>query len=363
MLAHEDRSWRGRLPVREASERRLLPRGRLVEFVRLIFVTLFAAAGYTVATRVSRSPSETLAYVVLGTSTGFVLGGVLGRQTATAVRSMEEELRKVPAAEVVAGVGGLIAGLAVAALLSVPVFRLPPLAAWTSVAFTYVTIGSVGFRIGRSKHEELFGLIGMKPRASGAPEKIFVVDTSALIDGRILDLVATGFLSGDLLVHTAVLRELQTIADSSDPRRRARGRRGLDAVGELKRAVTVEVHLIEDDGGSDVDAVLVRVARERGASLVTTDHNLSKVAEAVGVPVPRLNDLAVAFRTPIGIGDEIEVRLVKQGREAGQAVGYLEDGTMVVVEAAGERIGSDAPIVVRNVITTATGRMVFANLQ
>jgi uncharacterized protein YacL len=363
MLAHEDRSWRGRLPVREASERRLLPRGRLVEFVRLIFVTLFAAAGYTVATSVSRSPSETLAYVVLGTSTGFVLGGVLGRQTATAVRSMEEELRKVPAAEVVVGVGGLIAGLAVAALLSVPVFRLPPLAAWTSVAFTYVTLGSVGFRIGRSKHEELFGLIGMKPRASGAPENIFVVDTSALIDGRILDLVATGFLSGDLLVHTAVLRELQTIADSSDPRRRARGRCGLDAVGELKRAATVEVHLIEDDGGSDVDAVLVRVARERGASLVTTDHNLSKVAEAVGVPVPRLNDLAVAFRTPIGIGDEIEVRLVKQGREAGQAVGYLEDGTMVVVEAAGERIGSDAPIVVRNVIATATGRMVFANLQ
>ena len=191
-----------------------------------------------------------------------------------------------------------------------------------------------------------------------------MVDTSALIDGRILDLVATGFLSGDLLLHTAVLRELQTIADSSDPRRRARGRRGLDAVGELRHAATVEVHLIEDDGGgSDVDAVLVRVARERGASLVTTDHNLSKVAEAVGVPVPRLNDLAAAFRLPIGVGDEIQVRLVKQGREAGQAVGYLDDGTMVVVEAAGERIGSDTPIVVRNVIKTATGRMVFANLQ
>jgi len=363
MLAHGDRSWRGRLRAREASERRSLPRGRLVEFVRLIFVTLFAAAGTTVAARVSVSPSQTLAYVVLGTSTGFVLGGVLGRQTATAVRSMEEELRKVPAAEIVAGVGGLIAGLAVAALLSVPVFRLPALVAWTSVAFTYVTLAFAGFRIGRTKHEELFGLVGMKPRAAGAPEKLFVVDTSALIDGRILDLVATGFLSGDLLVHTAVLRELQTIADSSDPRRRARGRRGLDAVGELKRSATVEVHLIEDDGGSDVDAVLVRVARERGASLVTTDHNLSKVAEAVGVPVPRLNDLAAAFRTPIGIGDEIEVRLVKHGREAGQAVGYMDDGTMVVVEAAGEQIGSDAPIVVRNVITTATGRMVFANLQ
>ena len=102
-------------------------------------------------------------------------------------------------------------------LLSVPVFRLPPLAAWTSVAFMYVTLGYVGFRIGRTKHEELFGLIGLKPRAAGEPEKVFVVDTSALIDGRILDLVQTGFVSGDLLVHGAVLRELQTIADSSDP--------------------------------------------------------------------------------------------------------------------------------------------------
>jgi uncharacterized protein YacL len=159
------------------------------------------------------------------------------------------------------------------------------------------------------------------------------------------------------------LRELQTIADSSDPRRRARGRKGLDAVVELKRAATVEVHLVEEDGGSDVDALLVRMARDRGASLVTTDHNLSKVAEAVGVPVPRLNDLAAAFRLPVGIGDEIDVHLVKPGRESGQAVGYLDDGTMVVVEAAGERIGSDTPIVVRNVIKTATGRMVFANLQ
>ena len=135
MLAHEESSWRGRLRAREACERRSAPRGRLVEFVRLIFVTLFAAAGYTVANRVATSPSQTLAYVVLGTSTGFVLGGVLGRQTATAVRSMEEELRKVPAAEIVAGVGGLVARLAVAALLSVPAFRLPPLVAWTSVAF------------------------------------------------------------------------------------------------------------------------------------------------------------------------------------------------------------------------------------
>jgi uncharacterized protein YacL len=160
-----------------------------------------------------------------------------------------------------------------------------------------------------------------------------------------------------------VLRELQTIADSSDAKRRGRGRRGLDAVAELQRAKTVDVHLVEEDGVVDVDAALVRLARDRGASLITADHNLAKVAQALSVPVPNLNRLAAAFRTPVGIGDELRVELVKNGREHGQAVGYLEDGTMVVVEQATDRIGAEVPIQVRNVIQTATGRMVFATLR
>jgi len=190
-----------------------------------------------------------------------------------------------------------------------------------------------------------------------------VIDTSALIDGRVVDLAKTGFLTGDLLVHSGVLQELQLIADSSDPKRRTRGRRGLDAVSELQKAPTVQVHLVEESSVADVDATLVRLARERGASLLTTDHNLAKVAEALSVTVPRMNDLAAAFRVPVGPGDELSVELVKEGREHGQAVGYMEDGTMVVVENATDRIGSEVPVVARNVITTVTGRMVFANLQ
>ena len=346
-------------------ERSRPPGGRLVEFVRLIFVVLFAAAGYTVATRIGDAhPSRTLIGVVLGTSFGFVLGGVLGRQTVSAVSSAEQQLRRVPAAEVVAGVGGLIAGLAVAALSSVPIFRLPPLAAWTSAAFMYVTLGYAGYRIGRAKHAELFDLIGLKPKAAGVGRgEVSVIDTSALIDGRVVDLVTTGFLSGDLLIHSAVLRELQAIADSSDARRRGRGRRGLDAVAELQRAKTVDVHLVEEDGIFDVDAALVRLARDRGASLITADHNLSKVAQALSVPVPNLNQLAAAFRTPVGVGDELRGRAREGRSEHGQAVGYLEDGTMVVVEEAGDRIGAEVPIQVRNVIQTATGRMVFATLR
>ncbi len=346
----------------ESEKRR--PRGRFVEFVRLIFVALFAAGGYIVATRLSQpsTTGRTLLGVVLGSGIGFVLGGVLGRQTATAVSSMEREFRRVPAAEIVAGAAGLIVGLAIAALSTVPVFRLPPLAAWTTVAFVYVTLGYVGYRIGRTMHAELFALIGLKPRAAARTD-VFVLDTSALIDGRVLDLVKTGFLTGDVLVHAAVLQELQAIADSSDPHRRRRGRRGLDVVTELQRAPTVHVHLVEETLAQDVDAALVRLARERGASLITTDHNLSKVAQALSVPVPQLNDLAAAFQLPVGPGDELTVELVKEGREHGQAVGYLDDGTMVVVERARDRIGSAVPVVARNVIQTATGRMVFASLQ
>ena len=349
----------------EAGDREPLPRGRLVEFVRLIMVLLFTVAGYTIGTHV-RDPntSRTIVAVVLGSSTGFVLGGVLGRQTATAVRTMEAELRRVPASEIVAGLGGLIIGLAISALVSVPVFRLPPLAAWTSVAFMYVTLAYAGFRVGRTKSDELFGLIGLKPRAAGVSRgEVSVIDTSALIDGRVLDLVRAGFLSGDLLVHTAVLRELQTVADSSDHKRRSRGRRGLDTVALLKREATVDIHLVEEDGIENVDATLVALARDRGASLITTDFNLAKVAEALSIPVPSLNDLALSFRLPVVPGDQLEVELVKHGREHGQAVGYLEDGTMVVVEEAAERIGEEVVVLVRNVIKTATGRMAFANLQ
>jgi uncharacterized protein YacL len=364
LLSHAARTSVHRLRDRAAGDRRTVPRGRLVEFVRLLFVVLFAVAGYSIGRHVSvPEASKTAVGVVLGSAAGFVVGGVLGRQTVSAVRTMEEELRRVPASEVVAGIGGLILGLALAATISVPVFRLPPLAAWTTNAFVYVTLGYVGFRVGRTKSDELFGLIGLKPRAAGiARGEVSVVDTSALIDGRVADLVSAGFLSGDLLVHSAVLRELQAMADTSDERRRARARRGLDIVGELKRAATVEVHLIEEDGVADVDASLLALARDRGASLLTTDANLAKLATAVGVSVPSLNDLAAAFRLPVVVGDTIVLELVRAGREAGQAVGHLEDGTMVVVERASDRLGERVEAVVRNVIKTATGRMVFANL-
>jgi uncharacterized protein YacL len=340
-------------------------RGRLVEGVRLIFMALIGAVGYQIgAASIEAGGRGTILYVFLGAACGYVLGGVFGRLTLEAVSGLERELRRRPAAEIAGGVVGLIVALVVAMLLSVPVLFIPAAYGWPVAMFIFIVLGSLGIRVGRSKHEDIFALVGMKPRVSArATGDLHVLDTSALIDGRVADLVATGFISGTLLVHEGVLKELQAIADASDPQRRTRGRRGLDVLVELQKSPLVQIQLVEELGVVDVDAALVRLARESGASLITVDHNLALVAEALRVPVAQVNALASRFRTPVSAGDETQVRLVREGRDHGQAVGYLDDGTMVVVEEATDAIGSQVPVRVRNVIQTTTGRMIFATLE
>jgi uncharacterized protein YacL len=340
-------------------------RGRLVEGVRLIFLALFGAVGYQIgAARATGTERGTILYVFLGAACGYVLGGVFGRLTLEAVTGMERELRRRPAAQIAGGIVGLVIGLVIAALMALPLLFLPLSFGWPAALFLFIVLGSLGIRLGQDKHEDIFALVGMKPRVSARGSgELHVLDTSALIDGRVADLVSTGFISGTLLVHEGVLRELQAIADSSDPQRRTRGRRGLDVLVELQRSPLVQIQLFEEAGVTDVDAALVRLARENNASLVTVDHNLALVAEALRVPVAQVNALASRFRTPVSAGDETQVRLVREGRDHGQAVGYLDDGTMVVVEDATAVIGSQVGVRVRNVIQTTTGRMIFATLE
>ena len=348
-----------------SADRKQVPlRGRLVEGVRLIFIPVLATGVYEIGSaHQPQTGARTLLWVFLGAGLGYVLGGIAGRLTLRAVSGMERELRRTPAPQLAGGVVGLIVGLIVAALIMVPLLFLPPSITWPAILFIYLVLGSLGFRLGEAKYEDVFGLVGMKPRASaGGRTDLHVIDTSALIDGRVVDLVATGFVSGTVLLHDGVLRELQAISDTSDPRRRARGRRGLDCLVELQKSPNVQFQLVEEAGVMDVDAALVRLARERGASLITVDHNMAKVAEALRVPVAQINALASKFRVPYSAGDEISVRLVKEGREHAQAVGYLDDGTMVVVEQADDHIGSQVDVKVKNVILTTTGRMVFASL-
>ena len=350
-----------------ASVKRVVRGDLLVEFVRLIMVCLFAVAGWQVAESAGPNTSGGLLVgIVVGSGIGFVVGGMLGRRTASAVSDVERELRRVPAPDVLAGTIGLLLGLIVAALLSLPLFRLPGVAAYSSVAFFYVTVGYVGYRIGRAKAEELLSLFGVKAKAAGArPGDVSVLDSSALLDGRVMALVEMGFFSGTLLVPRSVVEELQTVADSSDPGRRARGRRALDLLVQLTRDPSVELVLVDEDDkprGEPVDVQLVRMAKARGGALITNDANLGKVAAALEVPVRSIAALADALRPQVMPGERVPLRLSRHGREAGQAVGYLDDGTMVVVEGADHLLGQTVSVAITNALQTSAGRMVFARV-
>lgn len=336
-------------------------RGAVVELVRLILVVVFALGGWQIALQVADREFGLYVGIILGSGIGYVVGGVIGRRTAAAVRTVEREFRSVPAAELLGGAIGIILALVIAVLVSFLLFRLPPLAAGPTVAFIAVALAYAGYRLGRSKATDMFSMFGLRlPGAGQRPGEINVLDTSVLIDGRVLDVVKTGFLGGTFLVLRGVLDELQRIAGSADVQRRARGDRGLEILNELQKIA--EVVLIDERLPGEVDGQLVRLARDRGGVVVTNDANLARVATSLEVPVRSMNQLAAAVRPPFMAGEELSVHLSREGREHEQGVGYLEDGTMVVVEDGRGMLGSEVQVEVTNVIQTASGRMVFARL-
>jgi uncharacterized protein YacL len=341
------------------------PRGTVVELIRLVLVALFTAGGWQVAQAVDAEGTRLLLFVVLGSLVGYVIGGIVGRSTIHAVSAAERDFQRIPASELLAGVLGLILGLVIAVLASFLLFRLPPEVAYPVATILAIVLAYLGYRVGRSKREELFGVFGLRTRALGTPAgEANVLDTSALIDARILDVVRAGFVGGTLLVPRGVLQELQAISDSSEPSRRRRGRRGLECLRALQRTPSVDVVLVDDELGEagDVDTGLVRLARQRGAALVTNDAALARVAAALDVPARSMTELAEALRTPLLPGQEVTLLLTREGRQHDQAVGFLEDGTMVVVEEARESVGSEVSVTVTNVLQTTSGRMVFARL-
>ncbi|MHB9091871.1 MAG: PIN domain-containing protein, partial [Chloroflexota bacterium] len=189
-----------------------------------------------------------------------------------------------------------------------------------------------------------------------------LLDTSAIIDGRIADVSQTGFIGGPMVVPRFVLSELQHIADSPDALRRNRGRRGLDILGKLQRDSLVPIELIEADAnGADVDSKLVKMAKQLGCAIMTNDYNLNRVAALQGVRVLNINELANALKAVLLPGEEITVRVIQEGKELGQGVGYLDDGTMVVIEGGRRYLGSPLTVAVTRVLQTVAGRMIFAH--
>ena len=243
----------------------------------------------------------------------------------------------------------------------------PDTVQWAARLIVYCTFGYLGMMLAMRSNRDKFSLIIPYVRFTRetTQHEPIVVDTNIIIDGRIADLCATGFLSRTLIVPRFVLGELQTLADARDPLKRERGRRGLNILNQLQRSPGIDLTINEsvDDAGLEIDARLVRVAKLLQARLLTNDGALCQVARLQQVPALNLADLAQALRPTVSAGDELELHLVKEGRESHQAVGYLPDGTMIVVNHARAQLGTTSTVVVSSALQTGGGRLIFAELK
>jgi uncharacterized protein YacL len=284
----------------------------------------------------------------------------------------EDSLVKVPVTDVLFGSLGLIFGLLVAFLIgfALNAIEVPIINAVAPILLTLV-FGYLGFQVGFKKRDELLNLfsnkIGKKKSADEENEKtaqksLKILDTSVIIDGRVADICQTGFLEGTIVIPQFVLEELQHIADSSDVLKRNRGRRGLDILNRIQKELSIKVEIYEGDFEEiqEVDSKLVKLAKLTNGILVTNDFNLNKVCELQKVSVLNINDLANAVKPVVLPGEEMNVQVIKDGKEFHQGVAYLDDGTMIVVEEGREYIGKRIDVLVTSVLQTSAGRMIFA---
>ncbi len=307
---------------------------------------------------------------LIGALIGLILTPYL---TTRPVRAIRNGLVKIPAQKLFSALIGLISGLIIAALLANPLSLLPkPMGS----IFPFVGVllfGYLGVAVFVMRQQDLVNLVasithikqGTGEEAARRPlgeGRTILLDTSVIIDGRIADIVRTGFVNGTLLIPRFVLNELQYIADSSDSLRRQRGRRGMEVLSSIQKEPTIPVRIsdIDVEGVREVDDKLVVLARQLRCPILTNDYNLNRVAELQGVSVLNVNELANAVKSVLLPGEMMNVSVIQEGREAGQGVGYMDDGTMVVVENGREYLGRSINVVVTKVLQTAAGRMIFA---
>lgn len=287
------------------------------------------------------------------------------------IRCTEKKLQEIPMTDILFGSIGLIIGLIIAYLITTPFIRiisLDWLATLIAVA-VYLLLGYLGINLAMKRWNELpyistfrRNTIKEKVITNGTFIKPKILDTSVIIDGRIFDICKTGFIEGPLLIPTFILQELRHIADSSDTLKRNRGRRGLDVLNRIQKELDISVSINEINYSdiNEVDNKLLRLGQQLGGKIVTNDYNLNKVAEFQGVEVLNINELANAIKPVVLPGEEMIVQVVKDGKEIGQGVAYLDDGTMIVVEGGKKFVGEIIDVLVTSVLQTAAGRMIFA---
>jgi len=278
------------------------------------------------------------------------------------------KIRQLPVPTLVAALVGLVIGLIISALLALPLSVLPtPLGEILPFA-SAVLCSYLGVMVMVTREKEIFGLLGvrfLKDRLSRKEkEETVLLDTSVIIDGRIADISQTGFIHGTVVIPRFVLNELQHIADSPDVLRRNRGRRGLDMLNKLQKESKAPIKISDVDvpEAREVDSKLVHLAKDLGCPIITNDYNLNRVAELEGIRVLNINELANAVKTVVLPGESLTVNIIQEGKELGQGVGYLDDGTMVVIEDGRRYIDQTIEVTVTRVLQTVAGRMIFAQL-
>lgn len=361
------------------------------KILRAIFVLLFTVLGIVLSRQGETVlalllPNSVLTETILGITfmslAAMLVGGIFGAIIGSFISpylikslfmftsTVEKSLSAMSTQDLIAGTLGLFLGLIIANLVGLAFGSVPYIGPYVSVVLSII-LGYLGMHLVVSKKSELAGWLHLHAEGSFDKKKNKdhhtgkLLDTNVIIDGRVADIYRSGFLEGPIIVPVFVLEELQKIADSSDILKRNRGRRGLDILNHMRKNSKDDVIIVTNDFEdiSEVDSKLVKLAREKNYKIVTNDYNLNKVAELQGVAVLNINDLAIAVKPAVIPGEQIFVQLVKSGKEEGQGVAYLEDGTMIVVENGSQCIGKEVPVIITSVLQTSAGKMIFAKLE
>jgi uncharacterized protein YacL len=346
----------------------------VVVALRLVMALVAGIASYVVSTRfLPKANLDAGLYgtsvtgaVLVGAMVGFLVGHLLGKAVTRLGRRLDRGTSVVTASGLIFTSLGLLIGLAIAALGGLSLKDLPVVGPYL-LPLLYAVSGYLFAYLGYKRHTDLARVLGFKGLLQQPGAKAFVrpklLDTSAIIDGRIGALVELAFVEGDIVVPSFVLEELQSIADSGEASKRARGRRGLDTVHQLQHSGE-HVSIVERDFPSltEVDAKLIKLAKEIKGCIITIDYNLNKVAQIQGVEVINLNELGHAMKMAVIPGETLQVRVLRGGKEEDQGIAYLEDGTMVVVEGGGKRVGEDVQAEVTSILQNPSGKMVFARM-
>ena len=345
--------------------------------LRVLFAILFGVTGFFLGREAylhlfsahfageAAQLALTIGVPVVGALVGVLVAPLALALFEGELNAVERSIERLAPVELAGGALGLLFGLLIAFLIRSVLLEFISGAgrAGSEVAILLYVIVSIffaylGARVGARMH-----LMPLQAAGSVGTASAKIVDTSVIVDGRIVEILETKFLEGSLILPRFILQELQTIADSADPMKRVRGRRGLEVLKRLQELGVLEISERDYGDVRGADAKLVRMARDLGANLLTNDYNLNRVAHVEGVAVLNVNELANALKPAVLPGEEMQVQIIREGREPHQGVGYLDDGTMVVVEHAHRVIGQPAEIVVTSVLQTAAGRMIFAKLK